>query len=98
MNVATTQPAESVAPTRRAAPFPTAKVGRTALAWVVAFIFFFPVLWMVLEGFKQETQAASIPPTIFFTGRPNLANRIAAWSAPLQCGPAQYTTNSLSGG
>jgi sorbitol/mannitol transport system permease protein len=67
MNVATTQPAESVAPTRRAAPFPTAKVGRTALAWVVAFIFFFPVLWMVLEGFKQETQAASIPPTIFFT-------------------------------
>jgi sorbitol/mannitol transport system permease protein len=67
MNVATTQPAESVAPTRRAAPFPTAKVGRTALAWVVAFIFFFPVLWMVLEGFKEETQAASIPPTIFFT-------------------------------
>jgi sorbitol/mannitol transport system permease protein len=67
MNVATTRPAESVAPTRRAAPFPTAKVGRTALAWVVAFIFFFPVLWMVLEGFKEETQAASIPPTIFFT-------------------------------
>jgi len=67
MNVATTRPAESVAPTRRAAPFPTAKVGRTALAWVVAFIFFFPVLWMILEGFKEETQAASIPPTIFFT-------------------------------
>jgi polyol transport system permease protein len=67
MNVATTRPAESVTTTRRAAPFPTAKVGRTALAWVVAFIFFFPVLWMVLEGFKEETQAASIPPTIFFT-------------------------------
>jgi sorbitol/mannitol transport system permease protein len=41
-------------------------VGRTALAWIVAFIFFFPVLWMVLEGLKEETQAASIPPTIFF--------------------------------
>jgi sorbitol/mannitol transport system permease protein len=67
MNVATTRPAERVDPTPRAAPFPTAKVGRTALAWVVAFIFFFPVLWMVLEGFKEETQAASIPPTIFFT-------------------------------
>ena len=67
MSVATTRPAESVAPARRAAPFPTAKVGRTALAWVVAFIFFFPVLWMILEGFKEETQAASIPPTIFFT-------------------------------
>ncbi|HEY0493927.1 MAG TPA: carbohydrate ABC transporter permease [Candidatus Dormibacteraeota bacterium] len=67
MNVATTRPAERVATTPRGAPFPTAKVGRTALAWVVAFIFFFPVLWMVLEGFKEETQAASIPPTIFFT-------------------------------
>jgi sorbitol/mannitol transport system permease protein len=67
MNVATTQPAESARATRRARPFPTAKVGRTALAWLVAFIFFFPVLWMVLEGFKEETQAASIPPTFFFT-------------------------------
>jgi sorbitol/mannitol transport system permease protein len=66
MNVATTRPAESVATTRRSGSFPTGKVGRTALAWLVAFIFFFPVLWMVLEGFKQEEQAASIPPTIFF--------------------------------
>jgi sorbitol/mannitol transport system permease protein len=37
------------------------------LGWVVAILFFFPVLWMVLEALKSETQAASIPPTIVFT-------------------------------
>jgi len=30
-------------------------------------VFFFPVLWMALEGLKTEVQAASIPPTILFT-------------------------------
>ena len=39
----------------------------SALAWLVAIVFFFPVLWMALEGLKTEVQAASIPPTIFFT-------------------------------
>jgi len=42
------------------------KVGWSALAWVVAIVFFFPVLWMALEGLKTEVQAASIPPTVFF--------------------------------
>ncbi|TMD51066.1 MAG: carbohydrate ABC transporter permease, partial [Chloroflexi bacterium] len=42
------------------------KVGWSALAWLVAFVFFFPVLWMMLEALKTESQAASIPPTIFF--------------------------------
>jgi sorbitol/mannitol transport system permease protein len=36
------------------------------LGWVVALLFFFPVLWMVLEALKSEAQAASIPPTIVF--------------------------------
>jgi sorbitol/mannitol transport system permease protein len=43
------------------------KAGWSLVAWVVAFVFFFPVLWMALEGLKTEVQAASIPPTIFFT-------------------------------
>jgi sorbitol/mannitol transport system permease protein len=43
------------------------KVVWSALAWLVAIIFFFPVLWMALEGLKTEVQAASIPPTVFFT-------------------------------
>jgi len=42
------------------------KVGWSALAWGVAIVFFFPVLWMALEGLKTEVQAASIPPTILF--------------------------------
>src|SRR5256884_3180476 len=42
------------------------KVGWSALAWLVAIVFFFPVLWMALEGLKTEVQAASIPPTILF--------------------------------
>jgi len=47
------------------------KVAWSVLAWVIAFVFFFPVLWMALEGLKTEVQAASIPPTFVFT--PTLA-------------------------
>jgi polyol transport system permease protein len=47
------------------------KVAWSVLAWVIAFVFFFPVLWMALEGLKTEVQAASIPPTFLFT--PTLA-------------------------
>lgn len=36
------------------------------VGWLVAILFFFPVLWMALEALKTEPQAASIPPTIFF--------------------------------
>ncbi|TMG30030.1 MAG: carbohydrate ABC transporter permease [Chloroflexi bacterium] len=43
------------------------KAAWSALAWAIAIVFFFPVLWMALEGLKTEVQAASIPPTIFFT-------------------------------
>ena len=38
----------------------------SALGWLIVLIFFFPVLWMWLEGLKTEPQAASSPPTIFF--------------------------------
>ena len=33
---------------------------------VLFFVFVFPVIWMVLTSFKQETDAASSPPTWFF--------------------------------
>jgi sorbitol/mannitol transport system permease protein len=42
------------------------KVGWSTLAWVVALLFFFPVLWMALEGLKTEVQAAAIPPIFAF--------------------------------
>jgi sorbitol/mannitol transport system permease protein len=38
----------------------------TVGAWVVGLLFFFPVLWMVLTGFKKESDAASNPPQWFF--------------------------------
>jgi sorbitol/mannitol transport system permease protein len=37
------------------------------VAWIVGLLFFFPVLWMFLTGFKQESQASTDPPTFFFT-------------------------------
>ncbi len=47
---------------------------------------------------KPSSFQPSIPPIIFLTGRPSRARRTAALSAPLQWGPAQYTTNNVSGG
>ena len=41
-----------------------------AVAWLVGLGFFFPVFWMVLTAFKQESDAATSPPTLFFTPTP----------------------------
>ena len=43
-----------------------ARLAWSAVGWMVVLVFFFPVLWMWLEGLKTEPQAASSPPTIFF--------------------------------
>jgi sorbitol/mannitol transport system permease protein len=42
------------------------RVGMTALAWVVAFVIFFPILWTFLTSFKSEGDASSIPPQFLF--------------------------------
>ncbi|MEV6815102.1 carbohydrate ABC transporter permease, partial [Micromonospora sp. NPDC051296] len=39
----------------------------TVLAWLAGLLFFLPVFWMVLTGFKREVDAASNPPSWFFT-------------------------------
>jgi sorbitol/mannitol transport system permease protein len=52
---------------RRGVPPGTSRLLWSVLAWLVAILFFFPVLWMALEALKSEPQAASIPPTILFT-------------------------------
>ena len=36
------------------------------VAWLVGIGFFFPVFWMVLTSFKQESDAATNPPKLFF--------------------------------
>lgn len=37
------------------------------VAWLVGLEFFFPVFWMVLTSFKQEGDAATSPPKLFFS-------------------------------
>ena len=39
----------------------------TAFTWVLVLAFFFPVFWMLLNGFKPESVASSINPKLFFT-------------------------------
>ena len=42
------------------------RVGMTALAWLVGFLIFFPILWTVLTSFKSEADAFAIPPKFLF--------------------------------
>ncbi|SFB33409.1 carbohydrate ABC transporter membrane protein 2, CUT1 family [Amycolatopsis marina] len=48
----------------------TNRLGKSALTgitWVIAILFVFPVIWMALTAFKQESDAATDPPKLFFT-------------------------------
>ena len=38
----------------------------TAIAWVIAFLIFFPILYTVLTSFKTEGEAVSVPPHFLF--------------------------------
>ena len=42
------------------------RIAFTALAWAVAFIIFFPILWTFLTSFKTEGEAVNIPPQFLF--------------------------------
>ena len=61
----------------------------TLLTWLLAIGFFFPVAWMAMTAFKQENQAASDPPTWFFT--PTLDQ----FRAVLEGGSLVYVGNSV---
>ncbi|WP_236539994.1 carbohydrate ABC transporter permease [Spiractinospora alimapuensis] len=72
-------------PTRRSRP-PHRATGRkagaaalTIVTWGIGLLFVSPVLWMVLTAFKQENQAATDPPTLFF--QPTLDRFAAVWDA-----------------
>jgi sorbitol/mannitol transport system permease protein len=63
----------SAAPRRVVAPrFPVALLARTAGAWVVTLLLFFPLGWLVLTAFKTELQAIAVPPLFVF--EPTVAN------------------------
>ncbi len=42
------------------------RVGMTALAWLVGFVIFFPILWTFLTSFKSELDAFAVPPQFIF--------------------------------
>ncbi len=44
----------------------------TAITYAVVLLFFFPIFWTLLAGFKTESTAVSQPPALFFT--PTLDN------------------------
>lgn len=60
----------------------------TTLTWLLALAFFFPVAWMAATAFKQENQAASDPPTWFFS--PTLDQ----FRAVIEGGSGTYVANS----
>jgi sorbitol/mannitol transport system permease protein len=42
------------------------RIFTTALAWIIGFAIFFPILWTVLTSFKTELEAFSTPPKFLF--------------------------------
>ncbi len=42
------------------------RVGMSVLAWLVALLIFFPILWMFLTSFKTEADAYAVPPKFLF--------------------------------
>jgi sorbitol/mannitol transport system permease protein len=51
------------------------KLVATIVGWLVAFVVFFPILWMGMAAFKSEIDAIAIPPKLFF--QPTLENFVA---------------------
>jgi polyol transport system permease protein len=42
------------------------KITFTVIAWVVALLIFFPILWTVITSFKTEGEAVAVPPHFLF--------------------------------
>jgi sorbitol/mannitol transport system permease protein len=59
------------------------------LAWIAALVFFFPVFWMFITGFKHEAQATTRPPQLFFTPT------VEQFAAVFDRGIGPYLLNSL---
>ncbi len=58
--------------------------GRSGFALIISFIYFFPVLWIILTAFKSHTDALSIPPKFIFT--PTFENFVGVFSRAYQRG------------
>ena len=42
------------------------RIGVTILAWIVALLIFFPILWTFITSFKSEIDAIAMPPKFVF--------------------------------
>ncbi len=68
--------------------------GYTAITSVVGFIYFFPVLWIILTAFKTRTDALAVPPKLFFT--PTFENFVSVfYRASITTGTSQATDMGL---
>jgi multiple sugar transport system permease protein len=63
---------------RRASGVGEAGWGRTIAAAIVSFIYFFPVLWIIMTAFKTNADALAVPAKFFFT--PTLENFVEVFS------------------
>jgi sorbitol/mannitol transport system permease protein len=68
-------------------------VGTALLAWAAALLFFFPVFWMVVNGFKEEIDA-NTSPTLVFTPTLDRYREVTAGSPGL-LGFTEAFTNSI---
>jgi len=59
------------------------------LSWMVAMVFVFPVLWMILTSFKHEHAAYTTPPSVVFEPTLHQYNRV------INDGIGAYLRNSL---
>jgi len=55
------------APVRRKRKRRVGPISLSAATWIIAILFVFPLIWMILTSFKQETDAYTDPPRLFFT-------------------------------
>jgi multiple sugar transport system permease protein len=65
--------------------------GRTIFAAVISFIYFFPVLWIILTAFKSMNDVLAVPAKFIFT--PTLENFYGVFSRPFSAGADSQPTN-----
>jgi len=65
--------------------------GWAAFAGIVSFIYFFPVLWIILTAFKTNADILAVPPKILF--EPTLENFYSVFSRAYIKGQAAVDTN-----
>lgn len=75
---------------RRASGVGEAGWGRTLFAAIISFIYFFPVLWIILTAFKSYSDALAVPPKFFFT--PTLENFGQVFNRAYSVGAAAVDT------